>query len=171
MDPTPQYITQRLSSEFVEPPPFDLESVFEESTNTIPTLFVLTPGMDPTPLLRSLANAHNTQWQTISLGQGQAPKAQKLMSDAAEQGFWAFLANCHLSSTWLPTLEKIVANMSEELPHPAFRLWLSSDPSPKFPISLLQLCVKVTTEPPRSLRANMTPPSQPSDGRALQPRQ
>jgi len=151
-----QFITQRLSPEFVEPPAFDLESVFEESTNTIPTLFVLTPGMDPTPLLRALANAHNTQWQTISLGQGQAPKAQKLMSDAAEQGFWAFLANCHLSSLWLPTLEKIVANMSEELPHPAFRLWMSSDPSPKFPISLLQLCVKVTTEPPRSLKSNMT---------------
>ena len=48
--------------------------------------------------------------------------------------------------------------MSEESerPHPAFRLWLSSDPSPKFPISLLQLCVKVTTEPPRSLKSNMT---------------
>jgi dynein heavy chain len=77
------------------------------------------------------------------------------MADACEQGFWAFLANCHLSSTWLPTLEKLVGNMAEEGPHPAFRLWLSSDPTPKFPISLLQLCVKVTTEPPKSLKSNM----------------
>jgi dynein heavy chain len=150
------FVSNRLSPEFVEPPPFDLECVFEESSSIIPTLFVLTPGMDPTPLLRALANAHNTQWMAVSLGQGQAPKAQKLLSDAAEQGFWAFLANCHLSSAWLSTLEKIVQGMADEQPHFAFRLWLSSDPTDQFPISLLQLCVKVTTEPPRGLKSNMT---------------
>ena len=40
-------------------------------------------------------------------------------------------------------------------PHPNFRLWLSSDPHPKFPISILQRAAKMTTEPPRGLKANM----------------
>lgn len=36
-----------------------------------------------------------------------------------------------------------------------FRLWLSTNPHPKFPISILQRCVKITTEPPKGVKANM----------------
>ena len=35
--------------------------------------------MDPTPLLAQLAANRNQKWTTISLGQGQAPKATKLI--------------------------------------------------------------------------------------------
>lgn len=37
-----------------------------------------------------------------------------------------------------------------------FRLWLSTNPHPKFPISILQRCVKITTEPPKGLKANLS---------------
>ena len=36
-----------------------------------------------------------------------------------------------------------------------FRLWLSTNPHPKFPISILQKCIKITTEPPKGIKANM----------------
>ena len=39
--------------------------------------------------------------------------------------------------------------------HNDFRLWLSSNPHPNFPISILQRCVKITTEPPKGVKANM----------------
>lgn len=55
------------------------------------------------------------------------------------------------------SLELIVANLSSEsgMPNPDFRLYLSSMPTPKFPVSVLQNSVKVTNEPPKGLKANV----------------
>ena len=65
------------------------------------------------------------------------------------QGNWVFLANCHLSLSWMPQLDKLVEQLQVEEPHPDFRLWLSSSPHPEFPISILQVGIKMTTEPPK----------------------
>ena len=64
-------------------------------------------------------------------------------------GHWVFLANCHLSLSWMPNLDKLVEQLQVEDPHPSFRLWLSSSPHPDFPISILQASIKMTTEPPK----------------------
>ena len=60
-----------------------------------------------------------------------------------------FLANCHLSLSWMPQLDKLVEQLQVEEPHPEFRLWLSSSPHPDFPIAILQQGIKMTTEPPK----------------------
>lgn len=66
-----------------------------------------------------------------------------------EIGHWVFLANCHLSLSWMPQLDKLVEQLQVEDPHPDFRLWLSSSPHPDFPIAILQAGIKMTTEPPK----------------------
>jgi len=48
-----------------------------------------------------------------------------------------FLANCHLAIGWMPRLDEILEGMNKTLPHEDFRMWLSSDPDPKFPIPIL----------------------------------
>lgn len=54
-------------------------------------------------------------------------------------------------------LEKIVLGFKETATsiHEDFRLFLTSMPADYFPVSVLQNSVKLTTEPPRGMKANM----------------
>jgi dynein heavy chain len=62
-----------------------------------------------------------------------------------------------LASSWLPKLETVVKNISEnpDNVNETFRLYLSSMPTDTFPVAILQDSVKITNEPPKGLRANV----------------
>ncbi|CAL1543938.1 unnamed protein product, partial [Lymnaea stagnalis] len=79
--------------------------------------------------------------------------AIQLLDTAIARGQWLMLQNCHLLVRWLRDLEKILEGLSK--PHPDFRLWITTDPTPSFPIGILQRSLKVVTEPPNGLRLNM----------------
>jgi len=36
--------------------------------------------------------------------------------------------------------------------HKDFRLWMTCDPTNEFPLGVLQLCIKVTDEPPKGMK-------------------
>ena len=44
----------------------------------------------------------------ISLGQGQGPRAEAMMRSAMDRGQWVFFQNCHLSPSWMPSLERLI---------------------------------------------------------------
>uniref|UniRef100_A0A3Q0KTZ4 Dynein axonemal heavy chain 2 n=1 Tax=Schistosoma mansoni TaxID=6183 RepID=A0A3Q0KTZ4_SCHMA len=152
-----RFIINNLGSRFVEPPVLDMKQVVDDSSTRTPLIFVLSPGVDPTAGLLQLADncGMSKKFHALSLGQGQSPIATRLIKEGIREGNWIFLANCHLSLSWMPALDKIVEQLSTEDIHTDFRLWLSSSPNPAFPISILQAGIKMTTEPPKGLRSNM----------------
>jgi dynein heavy chain len=119
-------------------------------------VFILSPGADPQSDLQKLAENlgfGGNKLKFLSLGQGQAPVALQLLETAVARGQWLMLQNCHLLVGWLKTLEKILEKI--ERPHKDFRLWLTTEPTPSFPIGILQKSLKVVTEPPNGLKLNL----------------
>ena len=150
------YVTENIGRAFVEPPPFDLDAVFKNSAPRTPMIFILSPGVDPAHHIQTLCNDKDLTLEQCALGQGQAPIATRMLTDGVKHGGWVYLANCHLSISWMPALEKLIDNFCNDVvPHKDFRLWLSSSPHPDFPIAVLQMSIKMTTEPPEGLKANL----------------
>ena len=150
------FVGNNMGQQYAQAPPFDLKEIFKGATAFTPLIFVLSPGVDPTAQVQNMANERGIHFEQVALGQGQGPVAVKSINDGLTNGSWVMLANCHLMLSWLPELEKMVESYCEVgKMHKQFRLWLSSSPSPAFPITLLQRGIKMTTEPPRGLRSNM----------------
>ena len=151
------FICENLDHRFIEPPPFDLRACYDDSTTISPLIFILSSGSDPNKDLDLLADDLNMseKLKRIALGQGQGKKAAALIEKGMADGDWVMLQNCHLSISWMPTLELTCEAMEPDKIHPEFRLWLTSMPSPSFPTAVLQNGVKITKEPPAGLRANL----------------
>jgi dynein heavy chain len=150
-----EVVGMEMGNEFVSPPPFDLPASYGDSVNTTPLVFLLSPGSDPTGALQKYAAEKGKDISSISLGQGQGPKAEKMIDSGKEHGGWVLLNNCHLSVSWMPKLDRICEQLEPKSCHRDFRLWLTSYPSKDFPVAILQNGVKMTNEAPKGLRSNL----------------
>eukprot|EP00913_Durusdinium_trenchii_P022198 g20858.t1 len=119
------------------------EDVFDSDTPAdVELIYILASGSDPMADIQKLAEMLDmlAKINPISLGQGQGPKAIAGINEGSQSGKWVLLQNCHLAPSFMPTLLE------------DFRLWLTACPSPAFPISILQMGIKMTIEPPKGLK-------------------
>merc|ERR1719446_749040 len=91
-----QFVAGDLGQKYIEPPPFDLEGTFKDSTATSPLVFILSPGVDPMAALLKFAESKGKKVESISLGQGQGPNAERMTIQGQKDGTWVVLQNCHL---------------------------------------------------------------------------
>ena len=155
---TERYVADNMGKQFTESPPIVLAEIFPDTSAITPVIFVLSTGSDPTQSLIKFAEERGclSKLQNVSLGQGQGPTAEKLISAGSKKGEWVCLMNCHLATSWMGSLEKIVEGFTiHGVEDENFRLWLTSMPSTSFPVSVLQNGIKLTNEPPRGIRANL----------------
>jgi dynein heavy chain, axonemal len=109
--------------------------------------------MDVTKLADSMGFTGN-KFRYISLGQGMESEADLYLDSSSTRGHWLLLMNCHLLTDWLKSsLEKKLDLMTK--PNKEFRLWLTTQPTDLFPLGILQKSLKIVTEPPDGLKANM----------------
>lgn len=87
------------------------------------------------------------------MGQGQEVIARKYMATATVEGQWVLLQNTHLGLAYLTEVEQLLSK-AEDL-HEDFRLWVTAEPHPQFPIGLLQMSIKITNEAPVGIKAGL----------------
>jgi dynein heavy chain len=149
------FVIETMGDKFVQPPVLEYQRIYAQSSPTTPMVFILSPGADPQSDIQKFCDSMGmtSKFKFVALGQGQGPIAEQLLDAGYKRGHWVLLQNCHLLASWLKTLERILNSMKE--PHKDFRLWLTTDPTDRFPLGILQRSLKVVTEPPDGLKLNM----------------
>lgn len=87
------------------------------------------------------------------MGQGQEIYAKRIIANLISNGGWILLQNCHLSLLYINELFNLLTE-TENI-HDEFRLWVTTEVHPQFPITFLQTSIKFTNEPPHGIRAGL----------------
>jgi dynein heavy chain len=146
------YVIHSLGNQFIDSPLLDLEVMWSESEPRVPLICVLTTCSDPSQKIEHLARQRDIEIKALSMGQGQEIHARRLLADSMLTGHWLLLQNCHLN---LAFCHELLESLMEGDVHAGFRLWITTEVHPQFPISLLQTAIKFTNEPPQGIRASM----------------
>lgn len=153
-----KYIAHSLGERFAEPVVLNFEELLKESKELVPMICFLSLGSDPSSNIELLAKKNELKCHPISMGQGQEIHARKLISNCMEEGGWVLLQNCHLGLDYMNELMTQILELerqNDQIISPGFRIWITTEPHPEFPITLLQMSLKYTNEPPAGIRAGL----------------
>ena len=146
---------KEMGPAFVEPVTDTIDSIYDGMVAQTPVIFLLSIGADPTEAIEGLARKRKLPSPAvISMGEGQEPVAIKAMQTGAANGTWVLLQNCELGLELMATMEEFLDRLREDM-EPSFRLFITALPDKAFPLGLLQMCTKVTNEPPAGLKAGI----------------
>jgi dynein heavy chain len=148
--------TSEMGPAYVEPVTDTIESIYDEMVPSIPVIFLLSIGADPTESIENLARKKKLESPAvISMGEGQEPVALRAIDYATQNGTWVLLQNCELGLELMEQMEERINNLVEQGIEEGFRLFITALPHEDFPLGLLQMSTKVTNEPPSGLKAGL----------------
>ena len=145
------FIADVLGVDYTTPVTDRIEEIYEETASNRPVLYLLTAGADPTNSIDEFAK-RKRKYPTgkVSMGEEMEKPALEMIKAGFQTGKWVVLNNCHLSLEFMAAMEDILNPKNVEV-HEDFRLWITCEPHNEFPLGLLQMAIKVTTEPPKGL--------------------
>lgn len=163
------FVEQTMGKEYGTIKSYPLGEILKEISAYIPVVFILSPGVDPIRDVEYIGSKLGFTSEAgslinISLGQGQEIVAEQAIGAALKTGQqWVVLQNIHLVKHWLPTLDKLIENISSErlpIAESNFRLFISLEPAPDpqyhiIPQGILESSLKIVNEPPSGMAANL----------------
>lgn len=92
MDAVQMFVLEQslMGRKYVEPPPMNLKDCFNDSSVTMPLIFILSTGSDPNKDMLQLAEELGVadSMKSIALGDGQGKLAEGMISRGVETGDW-----------------------------------------------------------------------------------
>ena len=130
---------------------------FKDITSTVPLLLCSAPGHDVSGRVEAMAKAESKELLSVAMGSAEGFKtAEQFIAIASKRGTWVMLKNCHLCTDWLEdTLVKTLQSLNAGT-HRDFRMFITSEISPKLPTGLLQICDIIVAEYPTGIRASLS---------------
>lgn len=150
-----EFVCQSLGISNINEGVSSIPAIYDIEPGTdMPLLFITSVGSDPSNEIEEFAQAKvgRDKFIQISMGGGQNEIALKTLEDCAEQGQWLCLKNLHLVPNFLTSLEKTLNNTKIG---EGFKLFLTTEEHPKFPVVLLESCFKISYEAPPGLKMNV----------------
>lgn len=146
-----------LGNKYIEPITDTVESIYREMDYMTPVIYLLSSGADPTDSIEILARKKRIDIECVSMGEGQDVVALRAINSAIINGSWVLLQNGHLGLEFMHNLEDTFIKLRQPDSNCSndFRLFITTEPHPKFSIGLLQMSLKVTNEPPKGLSAGL----------------
>lgn len=136
----------------------DLRDVtFNDINSTLPLLLVSAPGHDVSGRVESMARSESKELTSVAMGSAEGYRtAESYVASASKRGTWVMLKNCHLCTDWLEdTLVKTLQSLSAST-HRDFRMFITSEISPKLPTALLQISDIIVAEAPTGIKASIS---------------
>jgi dynein heavy chain, axonemal len=140
-------------------PPLDISAAYEDSLSTIPLLFILDPGTDPTADIEAFASrefsvSDSRQLITTEATLSSAQGFEALLKQCMETGNWMLVRNVHMEARFLQTLEEAFYTLGSGEPDDSFRLWITSL-GINLSKTIYRSCMRVMWDAPVSVRAGM----------------
>jgi dynein heavy chain 1 len=123
---------------------------------TIPLLLCSAPGYDVSGRVEAMARERKKELSAVAMGSSEGfDAAEGLVATASKRGTWVMLKNVHLCGDWLrETLVKRLQALGPQT-HGDFRLFITSEISPRLPTGLLRICDKLVADAPAGLKASL----------------
>ena len=148
-----------LGPEFENPTIDSLEDVYAESNSKLPVLCLLSDIYDPSLGIEELCRKKLKRPPIkITMGEGQENIKGMIEVAMAPANIntitWVILQNCQYGLQHLESIMSLFTGKGYTI-RDEFRLFMTTAPTNDFPLELLHFAVKVTSDPPRGLRAGM----------------